>query len=118
MNESRCVQLAKIQHDAAGKALLLLADVKAKNLDASSVDLLRIVKVRCGRCAPWSVPECSSVPRSAPYVGVLQYPWSTHGYSAARSSTTQWTGVLHSIVECSAMHLGTLLNSLSILGLP
>jgi hypothetical protein len=44
MNENRCVQLATIQRNAAGKALV--ADVKAKNLDASTVDLLRIVKAR------------------------------------------------------------------------
>jgi hypothetical protein len=65
------MQLSAIQHNAAGKALV--ADAKAKNLDASSVDLLRIVRVRCRRCAPLSVRECPSVPWSAPYAGVLEY---------------------------------------------
>jgi hypothetical protein len=64
MNENRCVQLATIQLIAAGKTLV--AYVKAKHLDASPVDHLRIVKVRCRRCAPLPVrgcpigrPECS-----------------------------------------------------------
>jgi hypothetical protein len=39
------VQLTTIQRNAAWKALV--ADVKAENLDASPVDLLRIVKARC-----------------------------------------------------------------------
>jgi hypothetical protein len=64
VTENRSVQLATTQRNAAGKALV--ADAKAKNLDASPVDLLRIVKVRCRRCAPSSVlgylplgrPEC------------------------------------------------------------
>ncbi len=57
MTENRCVQLAAIERaDAVGKALV--ADVKAKHLDASPVDLLRIVKVRCRRRAPLSVREC------------------------------------------------------------
>jgi hypothetical protein len=56
------VQLTTIQRNAAWKALV--ADVKAENLDASSVDLLRIVKVRCRWCAPLSVLECPSIPRS------------------------------------------------------
>ena len=72
MTENQCMQLATIQRNAAGKALV--ADVKAKNLDASSVDLLRIVKVRCRRCALSFVLECPSVPRSTPYAGVLEYP--------------------------------------------
>ncbi len=51
-----------IERDAAGKALV--ADVKAKNLDASSIDLLRIVKARCTVvCAglPLGRPECSTL---------------------------------------------------------
>jgi hypothetical protein len=72
MNETRCLQLATIQRNAAGKALV--ADIKVKHLDASSVDLLRIVKVRCRRCAPSSVLGCPSVARSAPHAGVLVYP--------------------------------------------
>ncbi len=66
------MQLAAIERNAAGAALV--ADVKAQHLDASSVDLLRIVKVRCRRRAPLPVLECSSLPRSAPYAGVLEYP--------------------------------------------
>ena len=71
------MQLGAIQRNAAGKALV--ADVKAKNLDASSVDLLRIVKVRrLSPMHPLPVLECPSVPRSAPHVGVLEYPGNTH----------------------------------------
>ena len=72
MNENRCVQLATIEHSTAGNALV--ADVKAKNLDASSVDLLRIVKVRCRQCAPLSALGCPSASRSASYAGVLDCP--------------------------------------------
>ncbi len=50
------VQLAAIQCNAAGKALV--ADVTAKNVDASAVDLLRLVKARCRRGAPLAVLEC------------------------------------------------------------
>ncbi len=73
MTENRCVQLATVQRDAAGKALV--ADGKAKILDASPVDLLLIVKARSRR--PMSVLGCDSVARIAPYSGVLEYPWST-----------------------------------------
>ncbi len=62
MNENRCVQLATIQRNAAGKALV--ADVTAKNLFASTVDVLRIVKARCRRCAPL----CPGVPLGPPRV--------------------------------------------------
>jgi hypothetical protein len=55
-----CAQLAAIKRDAAAAALV--ADVTAKNLDASTVDLLLRVKVRCRRCAPLSVLGCRSVP--------------------------------------------------------
>jgi hypothetical protein len=54
--ENRCLQLATIQRNPAGKALV--ANVKAKNLEASTVDLLRIVKARCCRCAPLAVRGC------------------------------------------------------------
>ena len=56
MTEHRCVQLATIERNAAGAALV--AGAKAKHLDASAVDLLLRVKVRCRRCAPLSVLEC------------------------------------------------------------
>ena len=84
------MQLAAIQRNAPLKALV--ADVKAKNPDASSVDLLRIVKVRCRRCAPLSVLECFSLTRSALYAGVLEYPRSTHaaGYGSALLSTLEY----------------------------
>jgi hypothetical protein len=72
MTEHRRVQLATIERNAAGAALL--ADAKAKKLDASSVDLLRLVKVRCRCCAPSSVLGCPSVPESARCAGVLEYP--------------------------------------------
>jgi hypothetical protein len=72
MTEHRRVQLAAIERDAAGAALL--ADAKAKKLDASSVDLLRLVKARCRRCAPSAVRGCPSVPLSARYAGALEYP--------------------------------------------
>ena len=58
-----CAQLVSVQRNPTGAALL--ADAKAKNLDASAVDLLRIVKVRCRRmcrCLGWRAlgpPECS-----------------------------------------------------------
>jgi hypothetical protein len=87
-----CAQLAAIKRDAASAALV--ADVTAKNLDASTVDLLQFVKVRCRRCAPLSVLVCRSIPRSATLAGVLEYPWS-------KPSTTDCTGVLHSVVECA-----------------
>ena len=75
MTENRCVQLATIQRDAAGKALV--ADAKTKELGASPVDLLRIVKVRC-RCL--FVLECPSVRRSAPF--------GSTRHSSARLGTT------------------------------
>ena len=75
--------------------------VTAKNLDASTVDLLLCVKVRCRRCAPLSVLGRRSIPRSATLAGVLEYPWSTMGTHAARTSTTDCAGVLHSVVECA-----------------
>ena len=52
------MQLAAIQRNAAGKALV--ADVKAKNLEASPVDLLRIVKARCPST---SVAPTAAAPR-------------------------------------------------------
>jgi hypothetical protein len=51
------VQLATVQLSAAGKALV--ADVKAKNVDASPVDLLRIVKARRS-------VGCAGVPHRSP----------------------------------------------------
>jgi hypothetical protein len=94
-----CAQLAAIKRDAASAALV--ADVTAKNLDASTVDLLLCVKVRCRRCAPLSVLGCRSTPRSAALAGVLEYPWSPMSTHAARTSTADCTGVLHSVVECA-----------------
>ena len=55
--EIRCLQLATIQRNPAGKALV--ANVKAKNLEASTVDLLRLVKARCRR---WRTVVCAGVP--------------------------------------------------------
>jgi hypothetical protein len=91
-----CAQLKAIKRNAAAAALV--ADVTAKNLDASPVDLLQIVKVRCCRCAPLSVLGCRSIPRSAMLAGVLEYPWSTMSTHAARTSTTDCAGLLHSVV--------------------
>ena len=99
MTENRCAQLAAIKRDAAVAALA--ADVTAKNLDASTGDLLLSVKVRCRRCAPLSALGCRSIPRSATLARVLEYPWSTMSTHAARTSTTDCTGVLHSVVECA-----------------
>jgi hypothetical protein len=82
-----CAQLAAIKRDATAAALV--ADVTAKNLDASTVALLRSVKVRCRRCIPLSVLGRRSTPRHAPYAGVLEYPWSTMSTHAARTSTTE-----------------------------
>ena len=76
-------------------------DVTAKNLDASTVDLLLIVKVRCRRCTPLSVLGRRSIPRSATLAGVLEYPWSPMSTHAARTSTADCTGVVHSVVECA-----------------
>ena len=70
------MQLATVQRDAGGKALA--TDAKAKNVFASPVDLLCIVKVRCRRCAPLAVRGCPSVPQSAPHSGVLEFSLSTH----------------------------------------
>jgi hypothetical protein len=70
VTEMRCVQLAAIERTAAGAALV--AGVKAKNLDASAVDLLRIVKVRCRRRALWPVRGCPSGPPE--YAGTLEHP--------------------------------------------
>jgi hypothetical protein len=67
MTGNRCVQLTTIQRNVAGKALV--ADVKAKNLGASSVDLLRIVKVRRRRWLRTVV--CSGLPAARP-PGVLR----------------------------------------------
>jgi hypothetical protein len=53
------VQLTTIELNPAENALL--AEIKATNLGASAVDLLRIFKVRCRRCVPVSALECSSV---------------------------------------------------------
>jgi hypothetical protein len=94
-----CAQLAAIKRDAAVAALV--ADVMAKNLDASPVDLLLSVKVRCRRCTPLSVLGGRSVPWSATSAGVLEYPSSPMSTHAARTSTTDCTGVLHSVVECA-----------------
>jgi hypothetical protein len=96
MPENRCVQLATIQRNAAGA--VLVADAKARHLDASPVDLLRIVKARCRRRAPLAVRGC---PIGAPHVGVLEYhrapyvPMSTprHAYLPAGS-----------IASCSSVH--------------
>jgi hypothetical protein len=95
----------------------LLADAKAKKLDASSVDLLRLVKVRCRCCAPSSVRGCPSVPLSARYAGVLEYPGvpRMREYSITLGVLTQLStvehslaqadaGVFHRIVECSSVH--------------
>jgi hypothetical protein len=110
----RCVQLAAIERTAAGAALV--AGVKAKNLDASAVDILRIVKVRCRRRAPWSVRECPSGPPE--YAGTLEYPehprvsLSTVGTpQQAGVPLVMCAGVFHSIVECSSVR-STLLKSL------
>ncbi len=102
----RCVQLAAIELDAAGAALV--AGVKAKNLDASSVDLLRIVKVRCHRRAPWS-GAAGSAPSGPPeYAGTLvprapsripAYGW----HSAAGRSATSY------VCRCVPLHRGVLL---------
>jgi hypothetical protein len=94
-----CAQLAAIERDAATAALV--ADVTAKNLDASTGDLLLSVKVRCRRCAPLSVLGCRSTPRSGTLAGVLEYPWSPTSTHAARTSTADCAGVLHSVVECA-----------------
>ncbi len=107
MTGNRCVQLTTIQRNAAGKALV--ADVKAKNLGASSVDLLRIVKVRRRRCAPSSVLGCRSIPRSAPYAGVLTQ-LSTGEHSSARSSATECAAVFHSMVECFSVNAAEVAN--------
>ncbi len=94
-----CAQLAAIKRDAAAAALV--ADVTAKNLDASTADLLLRVKVRCRRCAPLSVLGCRSTPRSGTLAAVLEYPWCTMSTHAARTSTTHCAGLLHSVVECA-----------------
>jgi len=105
-----CAQLAAIKRDAAAAALV--ADVTAKNLDASTVDLLLIVKVRCRRCAPLSALGCRSIPRSATLAGVLEYPWSTHECSRSthehhclRWSAPQRGGVR---IACHAAAVATL----------
>ncbi len=101
------MQLATIQRNAAGKALV--ADVKAKNLDASPVELLRIVKVRCrrcDRCLCWNAPRSPGVLRTWEYSstpGILTQ-LSTVEHSSARWSTTPCAGVFYSIVECSSVH--------------
>ena len=90
MTENRCVQLAAIQRNAAGKALV--ADVKANNLDASAVNLLRLVKVRCRRCAPlsvldWSAPRSPGVPRMREY---SSYPGVLTQLSKVEHSSARW----------------------------
>jgi hypothetical protein len=62
--ENQMCAARAIKRDAAVAALVV--DVMAKNLEASTVDLLLSVKVRCRRCTPLSV--LGSIPRSA-YVG-------------------------------------------------
>ena len=87
MNENRCVQLATIQRSAAGAALV--ADVKAKNLDASSVDLLRLVKCAAADAHPclfWVAPLSPGVLRTREY---SRTPGVLMGYSTAGSSTTR-----------------------------
>jgi hypothetical protein len=79
MTENRCAQLAAIKRDAAVAALA--ADVTAKNLDASSVDLLRLVKVRCRRRAPSSVRECPVGPPECSVRGSTRVPLEYHEYS-------------------------------------
>jgi hypothetical protein len=115
MTEHRRVQLAAIARDAAGTALL--ADAKAKKLDASSVDLLRLVKARCRRCAPSAVLGVPLGPPRAPHTAALEYPGvcrmreylitlgvltqlSTVEHSLARADA----GVLRRIVERSSVH--------------
>jgi hypothetical protein len=106
------VQLAAIERDAAGKALG--ADVKAKNLDASSVDIPRIVKARCRRCAPLSVRGCPIGPPEWPARESTRVPlsaqWGTP--QPARALLSALTGVLHGVVDCSKLLRVTLLNSL------
>ena len=58
------------------------------------------------RCGAADAPPCpfwaaARPPRSATLAGVLEYPWRTMGTHAARTSTTDCTGVLHSVVECA-----------------
>ncbi len=72
MTENWCAQLAAIKRDAAGAALVV--DVTAKNLDASPVDLLRLVKVRCRRRAPLSVLGCSIDPPECSARGSTRVP--------------------------------------------
>ena len=92
-----CAQLAAIKRDAAAAAVVSV--VTAKNLDASTADLLLCVKVWCRRCAPLSVLGRRSIPRSGTWAAVLEYPWSPMGTHAARTSTTDCTGLLRSVVE-------------------
>ena len=90
------MQLEAIERaDAAGAALV--ADVKAKILDASPVDHLWIVKARSSRRAPLAVRGCPSVSLSAPHAGVLAYPWY------ALLSTPQHAGVLLAYVPACSM---------------
>ncbi len=80
MTENRSAQLAAIKRDAATSALV--ADVMAwKNPDASTVDLVLSVKVRCRRCAPLSILGCRSIPRSATVGGSTRVPLEYHEYS-------------------------------------
>ncbi len=86
-DQNRRVQLARIERTAAGAALV--ADVKARNLDASSVDLLRLVKCAAADAHRWL---CVSAPRSAGVLRTREYsstPGVLMGYSTAGSSTTQ-----------------------------
>jgi hypothetical protein len=70
-----CAQLAAIKRDAAAAALV--ADVTAKNLDASTVDLLLSVKVRSRRCTSLSALGRRSTPgmlRTREYSSILGVP--------------------------------------------
>ena len=72
-------QLAAIKRDAAAAALV--AVVTAKNLDASTADLLLCVKVRCRRCAPLSVLGRRSTPPECYVGGSTRVPLESHEYS-------------------------------------
>ncbi len=80
------MQLEAIERaDAAGKALV--ADVKAKILDASPVDHLWFVKARSRRRAPLAVRGCPLGIPERPARGSTRVPLSTVEHSSARGST-------------------------------
>ena len=74
-----CAQLAAIKRDAAAAALVSV--VTAKNLDASTADLLLCVKVRCRRCAPLSVLGLPLDPPECCVDGSTRVPLEHHEYS-------------------------------------